>query len=189
MFITYNTSTGKLLGISDTETESNSQNKSVEVTGDVIDTVQSILTGKVNLRDYIVDISSSKLKIVKKQKNSSTTVVGLGQWVKILKKTSFSKPDILLTVRAIDNKLFLEISHNLDNDYVSNMPNTGMNFYFTRLNDLNFLYQHFYCNFDMFNSERKLLMPVTGVDPDLIFSHRFSIYYTKLVNNVYYEVM
>lgn len=189
MFISYNQTTGKILGIKRKEFGSVPHNvMAVEITDEYLDLAESILSFKSQISEYVVDTASTELKIVSVNKNSSNDVVNYRSWIKIPKFFDYMKYDMLLTICSIENNMFLKIHHNLDNEYLRNLPNSNLRFYFTRYNDINFLYQSFNCNIESFDSEKTLMLPITGVEPDLLFSNKFSIYQRKTFNNVYYEI-
>lgn len=135
-----------------------------------------------------VDVESKELKIVSTVKYENTIDPYIGSVVNIRRKI---KPDHKLMIQfySEDHTLRVRIKHQEDKIYIKSLPKNSFNVWLTAKNNVNYLFENFYCNFDNFDDNNEMTFPITRIDPNNIYSGNFSLYYKKIFADAGYEIL
>lgn len=146
-----------------------------------------IKEGKDSLSKIRVNVDSKQFKIYSLD-DFEDTDPEYGKWFKLpcYKRNFPANADIVIKIISKDFKPYLSLQFVGDPEILKDPKRHSLNFYFTKTNDLNCLYESFHTDFDKLGKNNEVIFPIERIDPDKLFQNDFSVYYRKIFKTVYY---
>ena len=146
-----------------------------------------IKDGKDSLSRIRVNVSSKEFKIYSLN-DFKDTDYEYGKWFKLpcYRRDPPVEADLVLTIISKNFKPYLSLKFVGDPKILKDPKRHSLNFYFTKQNDLNCLYESFHTDFDKLDKNNEIVFPIERIDPDKLFQNNFSVYYRKIFKTVSY---
>ena len=163
--------------------------KYIVVTDEYLELFKDIIEGKKQLGSYKVNLESSALKLYEKNSllESDPSFNRFLNVVFIPARTT-STSDLLFSFVSKNNKLYASLKYLGSKDYIKNLKQHSITFYATGKNDIHNHYETFYFNFDQFNDQYEIELPVQEVDPEIVYANNLSLFTRKLFKNITYTI-
>jgi hypothetical protein len=155
----------------------------VEVSDEYLSLLNDFIERKKKFTNYKIDIESKVLKVLDKFDVIIEPDYNKFLQVKKINKKSKDFLEIVFKICSIDNLPYLIMKYNGNRSDVKNKKQNSIRLYATRLNDINFLYESFYFNFDEFDDNNEISVPINKIDIDMLFKMEFSFYTRKTFKN------
>lgn len=148
-----------------------------------------IREGKESLGNIRVIVDSKDFKIYSLD-DLQDTDPDYGRWFKLTgyRRNFPTNADVVLRIFSKDFKPYVSIKFVGDPDILKDPKRHTLNFYFTKKNDINFLYESFHTDFDKLDKNKEIVFPLERIDTDKLFQNNFSVFYRKIFKTVYYII-
>jgi hypothetical protein len=163
--------------------------KYILVTDEYAELFKDIIEGKKKLGSYKVNLESSVLKLYEKNSLSELDPT-FNRFINVgflPSKTTFTS-DLLFSFVSKNNRLYASLKYFGSTEYIKNLKQHSITFYATGKNNIHDHYETFYFNFDQFNEQYEIELPVQEVDPDIVYSNNLSLFTRKLFKNITYTI-
>lgn len=157
-----------------------------ETFSDLFDKVRA---GAVSLSRLRVIVDSKEFKIYSVD-DLQDTDPDYGRWFQLTghRRNFPINPDLVLKIFSRDFKPYVSVRFVGDPDILKDPKRHALDFYFTKKNDINFLYESFHTDFDKLNNDKEVVFPLERIDTDKLFQNNFSVYYRKIFKTAYYII-
>ena len=163
--------------------------KYIPVTDEYMDLVKDFMVGRKSFSLYKVNLESAQLKIYEKNGLLQTDpTFDRFLNVRFLSSKNTILTDLLLTFVSKDHKLYANLKYYGSKEYIKGLKQHSITFYLTGKNDIHKHYESFYFNFDMFNDQYEIELPVIETDPYIIYENDISLYTRKLFKHINYTI-
>jgi len=159
-----------------------------EVTEEYLPLYKDFIEHKKKFTNYKIDTESKFLKVLDKFDVTFEPEYNKFFQIQKINKTSLNFLEVVFRICSIDNSPYLVMKYNGNLSEIKNKKQNSIRLYATRLNDINFLYESFYFNFDDFNDNNEISVPINKIDIDVLFKMKFSFYTRKTFKNYGYYI-
>ena len=148
-----------------------------------------IRQGKESLAKIRVIVDSKEFKIYSLD-DLQDTDPEYGKWTQLTgyRRNWPENADVALKIFSKEFKPYLSIKFVGDPEILKDPKRHALDFYFTKKNDINFLYESFNTNFDKLDKNKEIIFPLERIDTDKLFQNDFSVFYRKIFKTVYYII-
>ena len=180
-YFIYDKNTGNIRSLSTTLPEKyiNINEWFSEVTEEYLPLYKDFIEHRKKLTNYKIDIESNSLKVLDKFDVTIEPDYNKFLQIKRINNRSLNSLEVVFRICSIDNSPYIVMKYNGNLSDIKNKKQNSIRLYATRLNDINFLYESFYFNFDNFDDNNEIAVPVRQIDIDILFKIDFSFYIRK----------
>lgn len=150
---------------------------------------ERIRVGKESLSSIRVVVDSKEFKIYSLD-DLQDSDPDYGKWFQLTgyRRNFPENADVMLKIFSKNFKPYLSIKFVGDPEILKDPKRHSLDFYFTKKNDINCLYESFHTNFDKLDKNKEIVFPLERIDTDKLFQNDFSVFYRKIFKTVYYII-
>jgi len=163
--------------------------KYILVSDEYTELFKEIVVGTRKIGSYKVNLESIELKLYEKNSLLETDP-SFNRFLNVgfIPSKTTSTSDLLFSFVSKNHKLYACLKYFGSKDYLKNLKQHSITFYATGKNNIHNHYETFYFNFDQFNDQFEIELPVQEIDPDIVYSNNLSLFARKLFKNITYTI-